>query len=76
MHIPLRTRGRITLPVGIRRKLGIKDGTYIHFAIDEQARKIILTPVTREYIHRVRGMFKGSGAMKLLMEEKARERNL
>ncbi len=76
MHIQLRSRGRITIPVALRRKLGIKDGTQIHFVVDEQARQIILTPVTREYIHRVRGMFKGSGAMKLLMEEKARERNL
>ncbi len=76
MHIQLRSRGRITLPIAIRHKLGIKEGTQIHFVVDEQARKIILTPVTRAYVRSIRGMFKGTGAMKLLMEEKTREKNL
>jgi AbrB family looped-hinge helix DNA binding protein len=70
MHIQLRTRGRITLPVEIRQKLGIKDGTHIHFVVDERARKIILTPVTREYVHSVRGKFKGSGAMQSRLARK------
>ncbi len=76
MHILLRTRGRITIPISIRRKLGIKGGTHIHAEVDENARRIILTPITREYIHSVRGMFKGSGAFEMLLQEKKRERNL
>lgn len=75
MHIRATTTGRITIPISIRRKLGIKGGTHIHVKADENARRIILTPITREYIHSVRGMFKGSGAFEALMEEKRRERN-
>jgi AbrB family looped-hinge helix DNA binding protein len=36
MHIiKTTTRGRITLPVDIRLKFGIKDGTKVRFQIDE-----------------------------------------
>ncbi len=73
MHIQMRTKGQITIPISIRHELGIRKGTYIHFVIDKSSRRIILTPITREYVHSVRGMFKGSGAMQVLMEEKKRE---
>lgn len=76
MHTQMTTNGRITIPISIRRKLGIKKGTYIHLKVDESARRIVLTPITREYVHSVRGIFKGSGALKALMEEKRREREL
>jgi AbrB family looped-hinge helix DNA binding protein len=76
MQIQLRTRGRITIPISIRRGLGIKKGTHVRFEVDENARRILLTPITREYVHHMRGRLKGSGALKALMEEKRRERDL
>jgi len=47
----------------------------IHFEIDEQAGRIVLTPITRGYIHRLRGKYKGRGLLKALMREKRDERS-
>jgi hypothetical protein len=54
--------------------LGIKAGTCLHIDVDEQTKKIILTPITREYIHSLRGKYKGKGLMKALLAEKKREK--
>ena len=67
-------KGQVVIPVSLRRKYGIKEGTKIH--VYEENERIVLQPVTREYIHKVRGMFKGSGALKVLMEERKREKEL
>jgi bifunctional DNA-binding transcriptional regulator/antitoxin component of YhaV-PrlF toxin-antitoxin module len=60
----------------VRRKLAIKEGTRIQIEVNEEARQIILTPITREYVHSLRGKYKGKGLLKALMEEKRREREL
>jgi AbrB family looped-hinge helix DNA binding protein len=73
MEIHSRAGGRIVIPWSIRRKLEIKEGTRIHVEIDEQTRRIILTPITRKYIHSLRGLLKGGGALKTLMAERRRE---
>jgi AbrB family looped-hinge helix DNA binding protein len=70
------SKGQVVIPSKIRRKLGIKDGTHIQIDVDEVNRKIILTPVTREYVHSLRGKYKGKGLLKALMAEKKREREL
>jgi len=70
------TKGQIVIPSSIRRKFEIKEGTRIEIEVDEKARHIILRPITREYIHSLRGKFKGKGLLKELMEEKKREREL
>jgi AbrB family looped-hinge helix DNA binding protein len=67
-------KGQIVIPAAIRKRLGIKEGTRIHVEMNEEDNEIILTPITREYIHGLRGKFKGKGLMKELMAEKARER--
>jgi AbrB family looped-hinge helix DNA binding protein len=68
------SNGRIVIPALVRRELGIKQGTRIHVELDAQNRKIILTPITREYIHHLRGKFKGRGLLKSLMAAKELER--
>jgi len=68
------SNGRITIPSGIRRQLGIKEGTHIVIDLDEQTKKIILTPITRGYVHSLLGKYKGRGLMKALMNEKKREK--
>lgn len=70
------SKGQIVIPSRIRKQLGIKDGTYFQIDVDALTRQIILTPVTREYIHSLRGKYKGKGLMKALMAEKKREREL
>ena len=68
------SKGQIVIPSKIRRKLGIREGTYIQIDVDEQAKRIVLTPITREYVHSLRGKYKGKGLLKALMAEKQRER--
>ncbi len=69
-------KGQIVIPASVRRKLGIKEGTRIQIEVDEEAAKIILTPITREYVHSLRGKYKGKGLVKALMADKKREREL
>jgi AbrB family looped-hinge helix DNA binding protein len=68
------SKGQVVIPSKIRRQLGIKEGTYLQIDVDEVTKKIILTPVTREYVHSLRGKYKGKGLLKALMAEKRRER--
>ncbi len=68
------TKGQIVIPSALRRKFGITEGTRIQIEVDEKANKIILTPVTRTYIHSLRGKYKGKRLLDVLAAEKARER--
>ena len=70
------SKGQVVIPAKIRKQLGIKDGTYLQIEVDATTKQIILTPVTREYIHSLRGKYKGKGLMKALIAEKKREREL
>jgi AbrB family looped-hinge helix DNA binding protein len=69
-------KGQIVIPSSVRRKLSIKPGTRIEIEVDEEHQRIILTPITREYVHSLRGKYKGKGLLKALMAEKKREREL
>jgi AbrB family looped-hinge helix DNA binding protein len=68
------SKGQIVIPSSIRRKFGIKEGTRIEIEVDEGAKEIILKPITREYVHSLRGKFRGKGLLKALMTEKKKER--
>ena len=74
METTATSKGQIVIPSSIRRKLAIKEGTRIQIEVDEESREIILKPITREYVHSLRGKFRGKNLMKTLMAEKARER--
>ena len=76
METTATSNGQIVIPSSIRRKLGIKEGTRIQIELKEDEKEIILKPITREYIHSLRGKFRGKGLMKALMVEKKREREL
>ncbi|MCR4346718.1 MAG: AbrB/MazE/SpoVT family DNA-binding domain-containing protein [Sulfuricaulis sp.] len=69
-------KGQIVIPSKIRRKLGMTENTRIQVDVDEQAHKIVLTPITREYIQSLRGKYKGKGLLKALAAEKKREKEL
>jgi len=70
------SKGQIVIPSSMRRKLGIKEGTRIQIELNEDAKEIILKPITRDYVHSLRGKFKGKGLLKSLMADKKREREL
>lgn len=76
METTATSKGQIVIPSSIRRKFGIKEGTRIEIEVDEDAKEIILKPITREYVHSLRGKFKGKGLLKALMAEKEKEREL
>ncbi len=66
MKIRATAKGRITIPCLLRRTFGIKAGTRIEIAINEGEQKIILTPVTRKYVHGRRGKYRGKELLKAL----------
>jgi AbrB family looped-hinge helix DNA binding protein len=70
------SKGQVVIPSKVRKKFDIKEGTRFLIEIDEKGVRIILKPITREYVHSLRGKFKGKGLMKAFMEEKKREREL
>ena len=72
METKATTKGQIVIPSSLRRKLGIKTGTRIQVELDEENAQIILRPITREYIERMAGMFRGEP----LLEDLVRERKL
>ena len=71
METTATAKGQIVIPSSIRRRLGIKEGTRIR--IEENGNEIILKPITRDYVHSLRGKFRGKGLMKALIAEKRRE---
>ena len=74
METTATSKGQIVIPSSIRRKFGIREGTRIQIEVNEKANQIILKPITREYVHSLRGKFRGKGLLKSLMTEKKRER--
>ena len=70
------TKGQIVIPSKVRSRLGIKEGTRIQIEVNEKDKSIILTPITRQYVHSIRGKLKGHGLVKTLMAEKKKEREL
>ena len=74
METTTTTKGQVVIPSSVRRRMGIKTGTKIQVELDEANGHIILKPITREYIDRWRGKFKGTGLLKELAAEKKREK--
>ena len=72
METTVTTKGQVVIPASVRRKLGIIAGTRIHVELDEENAQIILKPITREYIQKMAGIFRGSS----LLEDLRRERKL
>ena len=69
------SKGQIVIPSQLRRRHGITKGTRVCFV--ESGADIILRPITDEYIASMQGSLASKGrAMKVLLQEKMRERNL
>ncbi len=55
--VTVTSKGQMVIPAPLRRRLKIHKGTKIHIA-EEQGR-LILQPVTKEFIRSLRGSLKG-----------------
>lgn len=74
MDTYMTVKGQVVIPSKIRRQLGVTEGTRIQVEVEASGQKIILTPITREYVQGLRGKYKGKGLLKALAAEKNRER--
>jgi AbrB family looped-hinge helix DNA binding protein len=69
------SKGQVLIPVKIRRKFGIKEGTKVAFI--EQDGKLIVQTLDKEYFNKLAGILDEKGKMlKSLMEDKKKEREL
>jgi AbrB family looped-hinge helix DNA binding protein len=69
------TKGQLVIPSKLRRKYSIKEGTQVTFL--EQENRLVLQPLTSEFIRSLRGSLKGEpSAMKALLDGRKRERKL
>ncbi len=64
------TRGRITIPVKLRRRLGVKPGTRL--IVREMDGQIVVMTMT-SYVRLLRGVLKGKGLLERLREERRSE---
>ncbi len=66
------TRGRLTIPAVIRKRLKIRKGMKLVFR--EEDGQVIVTPLDKNYFHRLAGILGTKGEMMNgLMREKRRE---
>ena len=65
-------KGQIVIPVAIRRKYGIKQGTKI--VVTDAGNGIILKPMTESYLKNLQGSLKGRGGLKTLMDERRKDK--
>lgn len=69
------TKGQLVIPAKLRRKYSIKQGTQVAFL--EQENRLVLQPLTPEFIRNLRGSLKGEpSALNALLEDRKRERKL
>lgn len=72
MEATMTSKGQIVIPSGLRRKYGLKGGIRIRLVDDGE--QIILKPITPEYVHKLRGMLKGKGGLRALVEDRRMEK--
>ena len=65
-------KGQIVIPAMLRRKYGIRNGTKI--IVTDAGDAIILKPVTEQYLRNLQGSLKGRGGLKILVEERHKDR--
>lgn len=69
------TKGQLVIPSKLRRKYSIRKGTQVAFV--EDGSRLVLQPLTPEFVRSLRGSLKGEpSALKALLEDRKRERAL
>lgn len=74
MNTRVTSKGQIVIPAVLRRKYGIRNGTRI-IVLDNE-KEIILKPVTDEYLRKLQGSLKGKGGLKMLMDERRKDKTV
>jgi AbrB family looped-hinge helix DNA binding protein len=67
------TKGQLVIPAKLRRKYAIREGTRVAFV--EEENRLVLQPITSNFIRSLRGSLKGR-ALDVLYEERKRDREL
>ena len=69
------SKGQLVIPARLRKRFGIKKGTLVAFV--EEDGRMIVQPVTLEFIRGLRGSLQGEpSALDVLLRERKRERAL
>jgi AbrB family looped-hinge helix DNA binding protein len=69
------TKGQLVIPSKLRRKYGIRKGTQVAFV--EEKDRLVLQPLTREFVARLCGSLKGEPPLlEALLEDRKKERKL
>ena len=65
-------KGQVVIPRRLRKEFGIEDGT--RALVYQEGDHIALRPMTASRYEALQGCLKGTGCMKMFMEERKRER--
>lgn len=69
------TKGQLVIPSKLRRKYGIRKGTQVAFV--EENDRLVLQPLTREFLDRLCGWLAGDPSpLEFLLEDRKKERKL
>ena len=74
METTITSKGQIVIPSRLRKKHDMTEGTRIQIIDDGE--QIILKPITPQYVRKLRGLLKGKGGLKVLREERRREKDV
>lgn len=58
-YTTVKAKGQIVIPVELRRRLGIDEGTKL--ALKEEGGKLVIQPITDEFIESMHGILAGKG---------------
>ena len=70
MEAKMDSRGRVTLPIELRRKFGIEPGMRL-IVREEEGRVVVMT--FAQVVHSLRGKYRGMGMLERLREERRSE---
>jgi antitoxin PrlF len=70
-YATVKAKGQVVIPVDIRRKFQIDEGTRVAF-LEEQGR-LVMQPVTREFIREMKGILAGRGLPSRIEREPDRD---
>lgn len=71
-HVVVSEKGQLVIPAELRSELGITKGTRL--VVSQEEGRLILQPITAQFIRSLRGKFKGSKALSYLLNERKKDR--